>query len=171
MKKNNQVFLKIGTVAALFLVAGCGQETGVAADQKSPAARVETTTVTSAENASPEDIVAAFRGSADSLGLRDESDPGAGVYLYIDETTELLYRLSVHGIDPAFLPEVGPVLKRITDDGYPMIESTIYADAVIWIEAVSVLSGHRAGLEEATKTRIRQIHDAFARHLQEELAR
>lgn len=151
----------------LVLATGCGKEATVAEDGVSPSGQAGERSLAPAEPASPETILAAYRASAEALGLRDESNPALGAYLYLDEATELLYRLSFHGIDPSLLPEVGPVIKRTTDDGDRMIEATIHADAVIWIEAVSVLSGTRATQEAATEERIRQLQDAFAKELQE----
>lgn len=150
----------------LVFATGCGRQEPPSATTTEPTP-LRTPPANASETAfTPEEILAAYRASAEALELRDESNPSLGTYLYIDEATELLYRLSVHGIDPALLPEVGTIFKRTTDDGDPMIEATIHADAAIWIEAVSVLSGTRAKQEAATEERIRQLKDAFAKELQ-----
>ena len=161
----------IGAFAVLLFAAGCGNEEVVAENEESAPAPSETAGATTADDVSPEVLIAAYRGSAEALGFRDESDPNARVFLYFDESTELLYRLSFHGIDPAFLPEVGPILKEPTEDGDVRIESTLHKDSVIWIEAVCVIPGDQADQQGVIEDRIRQVQESFAKRLHAEQER
>jgi len=159
--------------SGILLVALCfaasGQEPAVEGET---APRVETANhqTGEVENPGPEEIIAAYRASAETFGFRDESDPDKGVYVYLDEATELLYRLSIHQFGTSFLPEVGMLSKRENEDGYLVIESTIHASELIWVEAVSVLSEARAEQVTATETRINELHEAFAKALEEQRA-
>jgi len=154
-------------VIAILLVAGCGKEPVVEQDEKPPKGEEVVELAKTVVNLTAEEVVAAFQTSAESLGLRDESDPATGVYLYFDEATELLYRLSVHGSDPSLFPEAGNLTKRTNEEGSLVIESTIHVDELIWVEAVSVLSGTPGDRVAETEKRIIQIQNAFAKALQE----
>jgi hypothetical protein len=153
----------------LLMLCGCGKKATATGDEAATSGQAEENDAAAVERSSnPEAILAAYRASAEALGLRDESNPDLGAYLYFDEATELLYRLSVHGIDPAMLPAVGTVVKRTNEDGDRMIEATIHADAVIWIEAVSVLPRTPANREAAAEQKIQQLQEAFAKYLREQ---
>lgn len=163
-----RIYYILGAFAVSLFAVGCGKEEVAAEDEKSPPVQSETAGPTTADNVSPEVLTAAYRASAEALGMRDESDPNAGYFLYFDESTGSLYRLSFHGIDLAFLPEVGPILKETTEDGELRIESTLYKDDLIWIEVIRILDSDELERETAIEERIQQIQETFEKQLREE---
>lgn len=166
MKLTELHIILLTLILAGFFFAGCGKDPAV--EEEEPLREkngIDEPGV--AEHSRPEEIIAAFQASAESLGFRNESDPSTGVYLYFDEATELLYRVSLLQLPTGFLPEVGTLSKRTNEDGFQVIESTIYASELIRVGAVSVLSGDRADRGPATEKRMRQIQKAFAKALRE----
>ncbi len=160
-----KISAKSGIITSLFIVGGCGKDAeapGEATQATSGKAEVKKA---KGKSIDPEVVIAAYQASAASLGLRDESFPEQRLYLHLDEPTEVLYRVTVHGLDRKLLPEVGPIRKRPSGPGLRLIESTIYADETLWVEALSTFADSDPTDGATQEARIQEIHEAFAREL------
>jgi len=115
--------------------------------------------------ATTEQLIAVYRAAAEELGLRDASDPRSNIYLYFDEQTELLYRLSFHGVDPGLLPETGIVMKRTNEDGLRVVEISLYKNATIWVETICIFPPDEKR-EAQTEARMGELREIFDRKLE-----